>query len=270
MKIAVLQDMPAEAGQRAVLQRLDRAARDAALAGADLLVTPEMYLSGYAIGRSAMQRYLADADTTWAVVGEIAKRHGVALAVGGPLASPSGEAWNAVCLYDATGELLCHYAKTHLYGALDREMFAAGDRLAEPVTVAGRRIGLAICYDIEFPETARSLVCSGAEVLIVPTANMEPYASVCTRLVPARAEENATPIAYANYVGREGDLVYCGRSVIVGPDGEDLARGDATTPDLLIAELSAEATTAARRRTPYLTDRRPDLYATLIDGSAPE
>ena len=117
-------------------------------------------------------------------------------------------------------------------------------------------------HDIEFPELARALSLNGAEVLLVPTANMAPYHSVSERLVPARAEENAVFVAYANLVGNEGDTTYAGGSCICGPDGEDLERagGSAT---LIVADLNKDALIKARKTATHLTDRRPDLYKTL-------
>ena len=69
-------------------------------------------------------------------------------------------------------------------------MFRAGDALSAIVTVAGLRVALMICYDLEFPEAARTLALRGAELLLVPTALMRPNDAVATRLVPTRAMEN--------------------------------------------------------------------------------
>lgn len=257
MRIAALQCPP---GGRRALDRLDAALAETAQAGADLLVTPEMLLSGYAIGAEAVAAAAAPTgEGLWRQAATLARRHGVALAVGGPLATPHGPA-NAAVLFDAAGEVRAVYAKTHLYGAVDRAQFVAGDALSPVVDLGAHRVALAICYDVEFPEVARSLALAGAEILLVPTANMAPFDSVCTRLVPARAEENGLAVVYANYVGAEADFVYCGRSCVSGPDGADLARAGAQEEVLLIADLAPDAVATARARVPYLAERRPDLY----------
>ncbi|MEO1773826.1 MAG: nitrilase-related carbon-nitrogen hydrolase [Pseudomonadota bacterium] len=263
MKIAVWQTSPVS-GAAEALTRLKGALAAAAEAGAALLVTPEMYLSGYAIGPERVAAAAAD-PSAWAKAQALAAEHGITLCLGGPApaAEVGGRPLNVVRLLGGEGAEGLTYAKTHLFGDLDRAQFSAGDGPIPPVPLAGHRIGLAICYDIEFPETARLLATAGATLLAVPTANMVPFDSVCTRLVPARAEENGIAIAYANYVGREGDLTYCGRSCIVGPDGEDLARADGVEETLLIAEVDPTMIEAARARTPYLADRRPALYGAL-------
>jgi predicted amidohydrolase len=91
---------------------------------------------------------------------------------------------------------------------------------------------------------------------------MSPYDAVSTLLVPARAYENQLAVAYANRVGTENDLTYCGLSCIVGPDGTDLARAG-TRPDLLVATLTVAAHTDARHANTHLHDRRPALYGAL-------
>ena len=80
-----------------------------------------------------------------------------------------------------------NYRKTHLFGALDRGTFVPGDGLPEPVELDGLRLGMLICYDVEFPETVRLLALAGADCVLVPTAQMEPYDFVARSLVPARA-----------------------------------------------------------------------------------
>lgn len=259
MRLAVWQTCPASDTADA-LARLDASAESAKRAGATLLVTPEMMLSGYNIGPDRVAAAAGEtAAPPWSSAAEIARRHRIALCVGGPLRQGT-TILNAALLFDPDGRPLAHYAKTHLFGEVDRRQFSAGGALSGVVALDGLRLALAICYDIEFPETARNLALAGAEVILVPTANMEPFDSVCTRLVPARAEENGTVIAYANYVGREGDFTYCGRSCISDATGEDLARAPAAEEVLLLADIDPAAIAAARARTPYLADRRHDLY----------
>jgi predicted amidohydrolase len=75
------------------------------------------------------------------------------------------------------------------------------------VELEGWKLGLLICYDLEFPENARRLALAGAELILVPTANMVPFDFVADVTVRARAFENQCYVAYANYCGHEGDPV---------------------------------------------------------------
>jgi predicted amidohydrolase len=263
MRIAVLQVAPVTEGAPEALDALDSAAADAAGAGARVLVAPEMFLSGYAIGADAVAAAAEPADgPSLRRAAAIARARGVALCFGFPLANPGGAPFNAAALIGADGALRATYAKTHLYGAVDRAQFAAGPALSPVVDLDGFATGLAICYDIEFPELTRAAALAGADLILVPTANMQPFTSVCERIVPARAEENRVCIAYANYAGEEPGFTYCGRSVIAGPDGVAMARaGDG--PALILADLDRAALAAARAAVDYLPDRRPELYGPL-------
>lgn len=255
MRIALMQAPPTVTPWRA-LNRLSDAAAEAVACGATLLVAPEMYLSGYAVGRDAVrERESALDDGLWAKAAEIAVKHGIAILVGGPELG----GYNTVAFFDATGSLVSSYRKTHLYGDMDRDLFTAGDTLSDVFEFGGLRCALAICFDIEFPESARTLARRGAELLLVPTANMVPYTGVATRLVPARAQENGVAIAYANFTGPDGTFDYCGLSCIVGADGEDLARaGDAT--GLVLADIERDDVTRVRADLDYLSQTRTELY----------
>jgi len=255
MRLALMQAPPTVTPARAV-KRLSDAAAEAKASGADLLMTPEMYLSGYTVGRAALDERESALDAgLWEQAAGIARKHGIAILVGGPEAG----GFNTVALFDATGTLITSYRKTHLYGDVDRAQFVAGDALSEVFDFCGLRCALAICFDIEFPELARSLARRGAEVLLVPTANMHPYTGVATRLVPARAHENGLAIGYANFTGPDGMFDYCGLSCIVGPDGEDLARaGDAT--GLVLGNIDRDDVTRVRGDLDYLSQTRTELY----------
>ncbi|MFP7674567.1 carbon-nitrogen hydrolase family protein [Marivita sp. S0852] len=258
MKLALWQTAPIH-DPDAALTALGQTAQRARALGADLLLAPEMTLGGYNIGADRCHTLAASDDALITAAARLAQKHQIALAVGLAIRGPEAP-FNAGVLLDATGKERCRYHKTHLYGDVDRTQFTAGAALSGVVTLNGWSIGLAICYDIEFPELARALALQGADLILVPTANMIPFDSVATRLVPARAEENAIYVAYANYIGREGAFHYGGLSCICGPDGADLARAPADQPDLLIAELRHDALDRCRKQQHHLADRRTDLY----------
>ncbi len=258
MRIALSQDTPI--GDRDPMARLDQTAARAMAAGAAVLVTPEMGLTGYDIGPETIAARAEPADgPMMADVAAIARRHRIALVVGFPECAPSGKPYNATALVDASGVLRGLCRKTHLFGDVDRSQFSPGPALADPIDLDGWRLGLAICYDIEFPEVARHFAVEGVEAILVPTANMLPFTSIATRLVPARAEENTVYVAYANYCGAEGRFDYCGLSCICGPDGNDLARA-ATQPLMVTADLSKTDLAQVRSMATHLADRRTDLY----------
>jgi 5-aminopentanamidase len=266
VKLALSQYQPSPADPAANLARLRDLAHRAARAGAGLLLCPEMTLTGYAIGR-ARTHALATArgDALAAEVAAIAASAGIAIVYGYPERDGT-RVYNAARLVDRDGIARLDYRKTHLFGDAERATFSAGATIGDTAVVADWRVALLICYDVEFPEAVRLCALAGAEVVLVPTALMQPYASLPAVLIPARAYENQCYVAYANYCGREGDLVYCGNSVIAAPDGRCLARA-AAHEALLYADFDRDALHASRRLNTYFSDRRPPLYAGLCAPS---
>lgn len=229
-------------------QPADRLARlDAAIAAldgqADLLVTPELFLSGYNRGdlvpASAERPYGPSARAAAAM----ARRHGIALVLGYPEDAPEGIYNSALCL-GPTGTTIGNYRKRHLVSDWERATFLPG---TEPclVDLAGWRVGVLICWDVEFPEEVRALARAGAALVAAPTALRHRWAVVARSVIPARAFENGCFVAYANHAGREGDWHYLGESVVADPAGQPLARaGEAE--ETVLASLDPTAPASAR------------------------
>jgi len=265
MKLALFQTEPQTDGVSAALRNLNDAARMAGGHAADILVTPEMYLTGYAIGAEAVQAAaLQSGGPSIQEVAEIAKRWGVGILLGYPERAEDGAVYNTIQLFDRKGESRMLYRKSHLWSEIDREQFSPGESLSEVVEIEGWKLGLAICYDIEFPEVARSLVLKGAEAILVPTACRKPYESVSTQMVPTRAEENEICVAYCNYTGAERGNQYFGLSTVAGPDGKIVAQAGGGA-ELLIASLDRRAFHEWRAENDHRRDRRPELYTALTE-----
>ena len=244
------------------LARLSDRARTAADAGADLLIGPEMSLTGYNIGESTA-RMAEPADGPFAErVACIAADTGIAIVHGFP-ERDGGKIYNTVLLTGPDGGRLASYRKTHLFGDLDRGTFTPGDTPVVQADLGGVRLGLLICYDVEFPEPVRAHALAGTELLVVPTALMLPYTEVPDRIVPVRALENRIHLAYVNRCDTEGDLRYAGRSALIAPDGTQTLRAG-PSEELLIGNVDAADIARAREEQSYLDDRRPGLYGSLI------
>ncbi|CAM3435090.1 carbon-nitrogen hydrolase [Pseudomonas floridensis] len=260
MRVALYQCTPLPLDVSGNLTRLERQAQAAAAQGADVLVCPEMFLTGYNIGAQACAELAQACDGPAATrIAQIAREHGVAILYGYPERGAEQQIYNAVQLIDSQGKRLTHYRKTHLFSDLDRSMFAAGEDLSPVVELNGWRLGMLICYDVEFPENTRRLALEGAELILVPTANMAPFDFVCDVTVRARAFENHCYVVYANYCGSEGEIRYCGLSSVCAPNG---SRPVLAGPDeaLMVSELDRSLLTHSRAVNDYFQDRRPTLY----------
>jgi len=244
------------------------AVEDAAAAGARLVVLPELTPSGYVFTDETEARSLAeplDGETVreWS---ELAGRHDVVVVGGICELGPEGELRNSAVLVDASG-LRATYRKTHLW---DREsdVFVPGGDQPPVVDTAAGRVGLLVCYDLEFPEWVRRPAVAGAEVIAAPTnwptesrpAGERPMEVV---RVQAGAAVNRVYVVAADRCGRERGVDWVGGSVIVGPDGYPLAGpAAADTPQLLVADIDLRAARSkvVGTRNDVFADRRPDLY----------
>jgi predicted amidohydrolase len=257
MKIALWQTDSADLG------RLRTRALEAAAGGARLLVVPEAFTSGYAV--PGIADLAQPADGPWAQeIAAIAAEAGLAVLYGFP-ERDGDRVFNSAQLFDADGTVLARHRKCHLYGDVDLASYLPGDGFTALAELDGVRVGIAICYDVEFPEAVRTLALAGADLVAVPTALMRPYEVVARTVVPARAYENQVYVAYANRSGAEGTLLYCGESCVVGPDGSDLARAG-SGDELLLAEIDPARLAMSRADNTHLSDRRPELYSALVEA----
>lgn len=261
MRVALYQCPPLPLDVAGNLKRLHQLAQEAT--DADLLVLPEMFLTGYNIGVEAVGALAETQNGPSAQsIAALAKNSGVAILYGYPERGADGQIYNAVQLIDANGQRLCNYRKTHLFGDLDNSMFSAGDDDFPLVELNGWKLGFLICYDLEFPENTRRLALAGAELILVPTANMVPFDFVADVTVRARAFENQCYVAYANYCGQEGEIQYCGQSSIAAPDGQRIAQAGLDEA-LIVGTLDRQLMVDSRAANRYLLDRRPELYGAL-------
>ncbi|HEX7909803.1 MAG TPA: carbon-nitrogen hydrolase family protein [Paraburkholderia sp.] len=219
----------------------------------DLIVFPETTLSGFPTRDDVgdVAETLDGASLT--AVRHAAREARVAVAVG--LAErDGGRFYNTTVLVDERGEIVLRYRKTHLW-ASDVGVFEPGDRY-EVCSFKGMTVGLLICYDIEFPETARAVASLGADLLIVTNGNMDPFGPVHRRAIVARAMENQMFAALVNRVGSGDDnLTFAGESALIDPSGDvvsEVARQDT----VLRATLDPARLEGAREHYRYLHDAR--------------
>ena len=264
-RIAVLQAASEVGAPAANLARIRRAAVRAAEAGADLLVTPELFATGYAPARAAA----SDGAGLRKQLAAIADEEGIGV-VASTVEDEAGTRFIAASLFDETGTELLRYRKAHLFGDDERGAFTPGAGVPRTTDFRGLRVALGICYDIEFPEYARAAVRAGADLLCIPTAvpatgdvggphPLHTYNAerISTLLVPARALENGVYIAYANHSGPG----FTGSSVIASPYGTLLAAaGSGGEEELLLTDIHPDEAQRARRINTYAQDMRPELY----------
>jgi predicted amidohydrolase len=222
--------------------------------GADLVVTPELFLTGYDM--PVVRQLALEVDgPEIARVRDAAAAAGTAVAVGFAESRGARPA-NSLALIDTSGAVAAVYRKIQLFGS-EIDDFEVGDRLVV-TELAGRLVGPMICFDVEFPEVARALARSGAELLVTASANMSPFFGDHLLATRARALDNRLPHLYANRVGSEGGYEFVGGSRAIAPDGTVHAEAPDTDEHLLAVTIPASTD----------TDERVD-YLGHLPGSVP-
>lgn len=234
--------------------RMERAAAERP----DLIVLPEMWNTGYAL---KIIGSIADpgGDRTRAFASGFARKHGVNVVAGSIAELREDGVYNTVRIFGRDGEPAGEYDKIHLFRLMDEEKHLKPGRRIGLAELDGVRVGAMICYDIRFPELARTLVLAGAKILVVPAEWPHPRLEHWRTLLRARAIENQVFVAACNRVGTSNGTEFFGHSMIIDPWGEIVAEagGEET---ILTAEIDLDLVDDVRRRIPVFEDRRPSLY----------
>ena len=251
------------------LELLDTAAR----AGAQLVVFPEAALSGYVFGSLEEAIPVAEpipGPSTDAMV-EACRRLD-AHAVVGLLEKDGDDYYNASALIGPDG-LIGKYRKLHLpYLGVDR--FVRPGNLPPKVheTSLGR-IGLSICYDLDFPEYPRVLALMGAQIIVTVTNWPDDIEFVPDYIVQTRARENIVNHMAINRAGVERGVRFIGRSKVVDQTGTTLVEGKHFAEDLIFADIDPSAADQKHKvvipgelEVDMLKDRRPEFYGLLAEG----
>jgi len=272
VRIAGVQTDVTFADVEANLLRIERAAKEAAGGGAELIVFPECALTGYCFDQLQEAREAAEPipGPSCDRLAELAASLDVHLVVG--MLESSGEGvWNACALIGPEG-VTGSYRKVHLpYLGVDR--FARpGDRPFAVYSVGPLKIGMHICYDGSFPEAARVMALAGADLLVLPT-NWPPAAESFARyVINTRALENNVYALAVNRVGQERGFDFIGLSRICAPDGTTLSSADDDRETILYADIDPQRArqkrlvrVLGRHEIDRFADRRPEFYGTLSE-----
>ncbi|MCU0851352.1 MAG: carbon-nitrogen hydrolase family protein [Candidatus Thermoplasmatota archaeon] len=130
-------------------------------------------------------------------------------------------------------------------------------------TTAVGKIGLLICYDLNFPELAKALTLQGADLLICISASPTTTQRYFETLLPARALENTVFMAYVNLAGNQEDLIYWGGSQVYDPLGNVLVKAPYLKESIITCDINLRLLESARARRPVLRDIRPEIYQDL-------
>jgi predicted amidohydrolase len=270
-RIAAVQLDPRLGDKESNLQAIERYVAEAAGRGVELAVFPECAVTGYMFESLDEARQVAEPVPGPATdrIAQAAAKHGLYV-IAGTLERVNDRCYNTAILAGPNG-LETAYRKTHtLCLGVDR-FTTPGDIPYHVVELPFGRVGILICYDLRFPEAARTLALQGAQIIALPTnwpSTSRIQADVFSR---ARAAENRVFVVASDRVGEERWARFLGRSQIVAPDGSVLQEASPDRVEVIIRDVDpAEAdrkkvvVRPGEHEMDCLGDRRPELYEELV------
>ena len=266
-RLAVAQVAPVLGDMEKNLALHEKVAREAISQSINLLVFPELSLTGYFLKDQVTSVALAGEDPALDALRHLS--HRVAMVVGFVEEGPGHRFHNAAAYLEG-GEIRHIHRKVYLptYGIFDEQRYlAAGERIRAFDTALGR-MAILICEDLWHPAATGIAAWDGAEIILCPSASpgrglgqREPFQNSSTweRVIRAYGDLFTCYVAYANRVGYEDGACFWGGSEVVGPTGASLAKACYLEEDLLVAEVDAGALRRARIANPLLRDERLNL-----------
>jgi predicted amidohydrolase len=252
------------------IRKIEKKVIEAKQQGADLVIFPELSLTGYTLRDQIYDLAETIPGASTAVIERIAKKTHTYVVVGIPELSNKAQAtiYNTAVLVGPKG-FIGKYRKMYLptHSVFEeKRYFRLGYQSAVFDTKLGK-IGLIICYDVFFPEVCRLARLGGAQIIVCISASPATRRMFFETLTKARAIENTAFVAYVNLVGVEDGLQFWGGSRLIGPNGKVLAQAKYHEEDLVIGEINYADMRPIETFVPLMKDLRPELFDKLRENA---
>lgn len=257
-RIALAQLAIVDGNKEENLMKMEKAIKKASEAAADILILPELNLTGLTSEEQMKSIAEEREGESFRRIQTMVRTYSVSLVYSFPEYVSDEEMYITSCFLNKDGQALAYYRKTHLFTD-ENKIFSRGNEWTK-VSLGPLSLGLLTCYDIEFPEPARALALQGVNLLIVNSANMSPYEYIHRLFIQARALENQCFVVYCNRIGANEKYEYRGQSAVIGPDGKLITEIEENVEAVKIVDLSLEDIQNATTVFNYLADRRTELY----------
>ncbi|MCC6905117.1 MAG: carbon-nitrogen family hydrolase [Anaerolineae bacterium] len=240
------------------MQRVREWTAEAARRGSDVVIFPELWDTGYALDRATVLAGPVDAGR-FMEVASLAREHRVHLYGSLLEVSHDGAAYNTGVWYGPDGDLRAIYRKLHLFRLMDEHRYLQPGGEIVTADLPWGRSGLAICYDLRFPEQFRRMALGGAVITFITAEWPHPRLAHWRTLLRARAIENQMFVVACNRSGQDESTQFCGHSVVLDAWGEVVIEAE-EEETLLTVTLDLSSVAEIRGRIPVFDDRRSDLY----------
>jgi omega-amidase len=234
---------------------------EAARRSSHLVIFPEMWSTGFAFDR--MDELASPLNGgTFAQVSTIAKQNKICITGSMPEKRGVG-VQNSAAFFTPNGQVVGVYRKIHLFGLIGEDRYFKAGQSPLNLELPWGKTGMAICYDLRFPEIFRRYGVEGSKLVLLPSAWPQARLDHWRTLIRARAIENQYFMVGCNCVGEaqtgEGATVFGGHSMIVDPWGEFVLE-TGTVPGLYTVEIDLDLVEQTRQHIPVFADRRPEYY----------
>jgi len=220
----------------------------------DLIVCPELYLSGYGSFDKIKEYCEARTGEHASKIGLLAKKYSTAIVYGYP-EMDNENLFNSAQYFDSKGMSLANHRKKMLPPTADESKIFKPGSGSSIITINGIKAAIVICYELEFPEIIRKLALKGVELIIAPTGQSSHWPAAALYNCRTRAFENGIYVIYANSAGNLNGINFMGESKIIGPDGLDVVNAG-TTEKVIAGEINTDEISSMRNKLPYLDDSR--------------
>jgi len=224
----------------------------------DVIVFPETWNVGF-FPKNVKELADTNGEPTCSLLSDLARRYNVNV-VGGSIANnEDNKIYNANYVFDRNGQIISKYNKIHLFSPSgEHEYFEHGNKVSV-FELDGLMASTIICYDLRFPELARTLALQGVQILFVPAEWPLARVKHWTTLLRARAIENQMFVVGVNGVGVANEVKYGGNSMIIDPWGEILAHGG-ENEEIIVREIDPAIVSDIRSGINVFRDRKPTVY----------
>jgi len=220
----------------------------------DLMVCPELYLSGYG-SFDKIKEYCEASNGDYAKqISLLAKKYSTAIVYGYPEID-NDNLFNSAQYFDSKGISLANHRKKMLPPTADESKIFKPGGESSIITINGIKAAIVICYELEFPEIIRKLALQGVELIIAPTGQSSHWPAAALYNCRTRAFENGIYVIYANSTGNLNGINFMGESKIIGPDGLDINNAN-EDEKVITGEIDTNEISLVRNKLPYLDDAR--------------
>ena len=257
IKVSLAQIQIQFANPLANLEKAIQFISKAAAENSQLILFPELWSSGFDLNNRLT--YIHQNKIVLENLAILAKDLNISIG-GSLLLENNGKIFNSFTILSAHGKITARYDKIHLFHPMQEHDYLQPGNHLQIVDFPFGRAGMAVCYDLRFPELFRSYTLKGASLFLIPAQWPFKRIDHWKLLLRARAIENLSFVIATNCAGQVGSDYFGGSSAVISPWGETLIEGSEMEETLLSVEIDLDQVARARRSIAALEERRPDVY----------